>query len=148
MSSKAQALPNQAGRGEGGFTLIETSIALIILMVAGIGVASLFTYAIQYNTGANDRAMACAIAQQRMEFLRKAPFEDVLTGTENISHTGRPFVVATTVCNDGTAACGGSTNAKRITVRVTPQGAGTGWARSAVELISLRSATSFGPYFQ
>ena len=136
------------GGGEGGFTLIETSIALVLLLVAALSIASLFTYAIQYNTGANDRAMATAIAQQRMEYLRRASFDEVVGGNETVYMAGRPFLVETDVCNNGTAACGGSTNAKRIWVRVTPRSAGPSWARSTVRIFSLRSATSFGPYFQ
>ena len=46
-----------------GFTLIETSIAMVIMMVAGLGVISLFTYSIGYNSGGNDRAVAISIAE-------------------------------------------------------------------------------------
>src|SRR5437762_968764 len=54
-----------------GFTLIETSIAMVIMMVAGLGVISLFTYSIGYNSGGNDRAVAISIAQQQIEQLRR-----------------------------------------------------------------------------
>src|SRR5258708_9132508 len=59
---------------ERGFTLVETSIALFILMVAGLGLASLFTYSIQNNSGGNDRAVAMSIAQQQIEQFRSVPF--------------------------------------------------------------------------
>jgi len=145
---RARNAAQGAARGESGFTLIETSIALVLLLVAALSIASLFTYAIKYNTGANDRAMAQAIAQQQMESLRKMSFNDIAAESTTVYMAGRPFAVVTTVCNDGTVACGGSTSAKRISVRVTPQTAGPVWAQSSVLLISLRSASSSGPYLQ
>ena len=39
-----------------GFSLLETSIALIIMMVVTLGTASLYVYATNYNTGSADRA--------------------------------------------------------------------------------------------
>ena len=136
-----------AGR-ERGFTLIETCIALLVLMVAALSIASLFTYAIQYNTGANDRALAQAIAQQRMESLRKTPFDQIASSTSTVTSAGRTFNVVTTACNDGSSACGGSASMTRITVQVTPQGAGPSWSRSSVTLIALRGVTSFGTFYQ
>jgi len=136
-----------AGR-ERGFTLIETSIALLVLMVAALSIASLFTYAIQYNTGANDRAIAQAIAQRQMESLRKTPFNQLASSNTTATIAGRTFTVVTTACNDGSAACGGSTSMMRITVRVTPQGVGPSWSRSSVTLIALRGVTYFGSYYQ
>ena len=57
-----------------GFTLLEAAIALVVLMIIGLGIASLFTYAIQANGRADDRELAMAIAQKRMEWLRTIPF--------------------------------------------------------------------------
>jgi prepilin-type N-terminal cleavage/methylation domain-containing protein len=130
-----------------GFTLIETSIALLVLLVAGLGAASLFMYSIKYNTGANDRAVAQAVAQRQMEVLRKTSFDQLATSTQDVTSVGRRFTVATTVCNDGSALCGGSTSVKRISVQVTPQSAGDAWARSSVTLVTLRSTLSTGSYF-
>lgn len=134
-----------AGR-EGGFTLIETSIALLILMIAALSIASLFTYAIQYNTGANDRALAQAIAQRQMEYLRKTPFNQVASSTATVTSGGRTFDVVITACT--TAACGGSATMMKITVQVTPRGAGPSWSRSSVMLVALRGVTYFGSYYQ
>ena len=131
----------------GGFTLIETSIALLVLLVAGLAASSLFMYAINYNTGANDRAIAQSVAQHQMELLRKTPFSLVASSTTTATGAGRSFSVVTTVCNDGSAVCGGTTTIKKITVQVTPQAAGPVWARSSVQLVTLRSNLSLGPYF-
>ena len=127
--------------GDRGFTLIETTIALLILMVATLGVAALFVYSINYNSGANDRALALAIAQQQMERLRKTPIAQVVTPAQpepDVVMARRSYSVVTTV--DGSATL------KRITIQVTPKGAGANWARNSVVLITQRSQTGIGPY--
>src|SRR5918994_1206661 len=72
--SRSQGTRRRAGSQQAGFTLLEAAIALVILMIIGLGIASLFTYAIQANGRADDRELAMAIAQKRMEWLRTIPF--------------------------------------------------------------------------
>src|ERR1041385_1845739 len=67
-----------------GFTLLEAAIALVILMIIGLGIASLFTYAIKANGSADDRELAMAIAQKRMEWLRTIPFN---TQTRHVAYS-------------------------------------------------------------
>jgi Tfp pilus assembly protein PilV len=134
-------------RSERGFTLIETAIAMVVLMVAGLAASSLFVYSIQYNAGASDRATAQTIAQRQMESLRKTAFDSLAASTSTVTSVGRNFTVSVAVCNDGSAACGGSTAFKRLTVTVTPANAGKAWALRSVTLITLRSATTFGTYY-
>jgi Tfp pilus assembly protein PilV len=141
-----QTHTQEAAGGERGFTIIETCIALLVLMVAALSIASLFAYAIQYNTGANDRATAQAIAQQQMESLRKTPFDQIASSNSTVTSAGRSYTVVVTACTD--AACGGSTAMMKITVQVTPQGAGPSWTRRPVTLIALRGVLSFGSNYQ
>ena len=132
-----------------GFTLIETAIAMVVLLVAGLGAASLFSYAVNYNTGANDRAIAQSLAQRQMEQLRQTPFGQIVDSDQTVTTAGRPFLVTTRVCDDGSPACGGSPAFKKITVTVTPQaGASRGWMRSSVILVTLRGSTNLGPFYQ
>src|SRR5437899_9398363 len=130
-----------------GFTLLETSIALCVMMVVTLGTASLFVYAIQNNDGSNDQSLALAVAQQRMERLRRTPFNDTslttLLSTETVTSAGRRYTVVTTVCS--TSDCGGSATLKVITVQVTPQN-GSAWANSPAILVSQRAAPSLGPH--
>ncbi len=150
-ASRNQRLKRTERCGEQGFTLIETVIALLIMMVAGLGIASLFAYSINYNSGANDRALAQSVAQQRMERLRQSPFSDAslttASSSETVVNAGRSYTVLTTVCFDAAAGCGGSETLKKITVQVTPQGTGPNWVRSSVRIESLRAKTAIGPYF-
>jgi Tfp pilus assembly protein PilV len=135
---------------ERGFTMIETVVALVVMMVVGLGAASLFMYSTRNNSGAADRAAALAIAQQRMERLRSVTFTDATlnVGTTNATVTsdGRRYRVQTTICN--TAACGGSSTLKNITVQVTPTDAGLIWASNSVTVISLRASPDPGTFLQ
>jgi len=130
-----------------GFTLLETSIALVVMMVVTLGTASLFVYAIQNNDGSNDQALALAVAQQRMERLRRTPFNDAslttASSTETVTSAGRQYTVQTTICS--TSDCGGSATLKVITVQVTPQNSAV-WANSPAVIVSKRAGPSLGPY--
>ena len=132
---------------EQGFTLLETSIALIVMMVVTLATGSLFVYAVNYNSGSGDRSAALAIAQQRLERLRRTPFSDALltagTTTETVTSVGRTYTVATTIC--ATSDCGGSSTLKIITIQVTPQSVNS-WANTPATVTSQRSSLAVGPY--
>jgi Tfp pilus assembly protein PilV len=57
-----------------GFSLIEVVIALVILMIALLGVAAVFGYTIVYNAGNKARAQALTVLQQEVERYRAAKF--------------------------------------------------------------------------
>ena len=57
-----------------GFTLIEMIIALIILLIAVMGVFAAITYATKYNRGNSQRSQALAVMQSEVELLRSAKF--------------------------------------------------------------------------
>ena len=76
-------------RRERGFTLVETSIALLVMLVAGLAASSLFVYSIKYNTGANDRAVAQSLAQRQIETLRKTSFASIAASTQTVASAGR-----------------------------------------------------------
>jgi Tfp pilus assembly protein PilV len=131
---------------EQGFTLLETSIALIVMMVVTLATGSLFVYAVNYNSGSGDRSAALAIAQQRLERLRRTPFSDTLLSTpsttETVTNVGRSYTVVTTVCS--TSTCGGSDTLKIITISVTPVSTQQ-WANTPATVTSQRSSPSVGP---
>jgi prepilin-type N-terminal cleavage/methylation domain-containing protein len=151
--TKMCQVASQAERkaAERGFTLIETSVAMVIMMIAGLGVASLFTYSIRYNSGGNDRAVAISIAQQHLEQLRSVPlFTDSLLNTTVTSgvdltpdtvSNGRTYRVRKTVIGSNNNASGNPT-LKTITIQVNPLS--PGWAGFPVILRTVRSATTSG----
>jgi Tfp pilus assembly protein PilV len=132
---------------EEGFTLLETSIALIVMMVVTLATGSLFVYAVNYNSGSGDRSAALAIAQQRLERLRRTPFNDALlttpSTTETATNAGRNYTVVTTVC--WTSSCGGSDTLKVITISVAPV-SNNQWANTPAIVTSRRTALAVGPY--
>jgi prepilin-type N-terminal cleavage/methylation domain-containing protein len=159
---------------ERGFTLIETSIALVIMMVVGLGAASLFFFAASNNLGANDRELSMAVAQKRMEWLRSMPLNDTTRATtysypngglkataqpivETANSGGRPYSVTTTITDlDTDSESTATSNAipptvKTITIRVTPLGAGPQYNRGtsvfgSVTLTTQRTLNRVGPH--
>jgi len=149
-----------------GFTLLEAAIAMVILMIIGLGIASLFTYAIRANSTADDRELAMAIAQKRMEWLRTIPFNTQTrhvaysypnggleaTSTAGVSETvtnaGRSYTVQTVIQNLSTVPVGnpdaGEPTSKRISVSVTPVGAATNF--ETVTVTTQRSTQVTGTY--
>jgi len=127
-----------------GFTLIETSIALVILTIALLGVGSVIIYSTRYNSGAADRAAAIAIAQQQMERLRNTPFTSTeltaTTGTATtVTNAGFSFRVVVTITNT-------TPTSKTITVQVSPVNPTSSWSQTPVILTTLRTAQTMGPH--
>ena len=151
---------------QAGFTLLEAAIALVILMIIGLGIASLFTYAIQANSSADDRELAMAIAQKRMEWLRTIPFTtqtrhvaysypdgglEVTSSTgvsETVTNAGRSYTVLTIIQNVSTVPAGnpdaGEPTVKSIQLSVTPAGAATNF--ETVTITTQRSTQVTGVY--
>lgn len=139
-------------KDEQGFSLIETSVALVVMMVVGLGAASLFMYALGSNTTARDRELSMAVAQQQMERLRTTSFENLdatianLGGAEQVTHSfGRSYTVATTAVN----TVAGNATDRTITVQVTPHGSSNGRGVSrifgGVTLVTRRTTNAVGP---
>jgi prepilin-type N-terminal cleavage/methylation domain-containing protein len=133
-----------------GFTLVETSIAMVIMLVGALGVASLFTYSITNNSGGNDRAVAISIAQQETEQLRSVAFTDPSLNvsaatvlTPNTISNGRTYRVTRTVTGSNNNVSGNPT-LKTITMRVDPMS--PGWAGFPVIVRTIRSTTTTGIY--
>lgn len=136
-------------QGERGFTLIETSISMVVMMIAGLAVSSLFVFSLQNNVGGGERALAMAVAQQQLEQLRSVTYEDaaltVGTSTSTVRSGERGYSVVKTIAEE-TNADTSSKKLKRITIVVTPTDGAPTWTRSPVTLVSLRSTLASGSY--
>lgn len=166
-STKFPTLPNTAfdvplatlrrDNPEAGFTLIETTIALVLMLIVALGSASLFSFSIYNNSGGSDRAAALAIAQQAMESLRSLEFSPTTTdprlgaGTyvQNVSD-GRQFKV-TKIIDDNPATAqidiDAAATLKSIKIIVEPQSIGRGWAfgsGSTITLLTQRARADSG----
>jgi Tfp pilus assembly protein PilV len=132
-------------RQERGFTLIETTSALLVMMIGGLGICAVFAFAIKNNTGSRDRALALAVAQQEMERYRQMKFLDAgLTAHAATTKTvtngdDRNYTVRTTITDT-------TTSLKTIKIQVTPLTNTDQWARGMVEISVQRSAFALGAY--
>jgi Tfp pilus assembly protein PilV len=131
-------------RREKGFTLVETAIALVVMMIGGLGICAVFAYAIKNNTGSRDRAVAIAVAQQEMERYRQVTFLDPLLTAKaatstTVTSADRTFTVTTQITDTNTSF-------KTITIDVTPQLSSDPWAMGTVRVSVQRSAFALGPY--
>ena len=130
---------------EGGFTLLETAVAMLVMMIGGLGIAAVFAYAVKNNNGARDRAIALAVAQQEVERLRNLPFHDTalnatptLPTAVTVSNGGRTFSMRTTILNT-------TSTLKTIQIRVTPLSNPNPWASQTVLVTTQRAAFTIGP---
>lgn len=131
-------------RQEKGFTLIETTTALLVMMIGGLGICAVFAYAIKNNTGSRDRAGAIALAQQQMERYRQVTFVDPLltatpATTTTVESAGRTYQVRTTITNT-------TSSLKTIQIEVTPLLSSDPWALGTVRISVQRSAFALGAY--
>jgi Tfp pilus assembly protein PilV len=134
---------------ESGFTLLETTLALVLLMIVSLGSMSLFSFSIYNNSAAGDRATCLAIAQEALETLRTAQFDPqttspLLTGgtttQSGIVRSGRVFTLTKTIDdNPATTAVdvNAATTLKLITVTVSSQRIARGWASGTAGTITL-----------
>ncbi len=140
---------SEHNHSEQGFTLLETCMALVIMMIVGLGAASLFVYSATNNSSARDRQLSMAVAQQQMERLRNTPFANLNSTVTNtgganktVTSAGRQYQVTTSIASnaDGTL--------QTITVQATPAGGGASWASGnfgGVILMTQRAISTFGP---
>jgi Tfp pilus assembly protein PilV len=136
-------------KNDRGFTLIETCIALVMLMIIVCGVLPLGVYALKYNSAAGIRAGAVAAAQRKLEQLRGGSFTSCVSSSETLSigPTESQTYTVDVVVTDVTSTL------KNIRITVTPQGRSTtggvyagneAWMRGQVVIYTKRTTSSVG----
>jgi prepilin-type N-terminal cleavage/methylation domain-containing protein len=147
--------PQIKKNNEGGFSLIEVIVAMIILLVALLGVFLTFTYAVNYNAGNYARSQALVVLQQEVELMRSAKFtpgvtDTTLTGGVKAAKTvstanGNRFRVNITVDDDPIATgvqTSTSSTLKEITIVVSSESPTPGWQSAVPAKVYLRRVRS------
>ncbi|HZH31594.1 MAG TPA: prepilin-type N-terminal cleavage/methylation domain-containing protein [Pyrinomonadaceae bacterium] len=155
-----------------GFTLIETAVAMLVMLVVGLGASSLFLYSVRYNSGGTQRSNAMAIAQQRLELLHTIDYYDArldfgtptpetatLTGTATTitSGTALPaapagssyYQIQTEIVPFPIGAAAATATQKQIRIRVVSinnKGAASWDNVNPVEIVFRRSSPANGPF--
>jgi prepilin-type N-terminal cleavage/methylation domain-containing protein len=115
-----------ANMREGGFTLLELLVAIGVLTVGLLAVATMQSTAIQGNLLGYRYTEAANLAQDRMEYLLTLPYDNSLW--DNGNHTDPLTTPANYdikyVVDDYDVTGGAVSNAKKITVTVSVQDKG------------------------
>jgi type II secretory pathway pseudopilin PulG len=156
---------------EEGFTLVESLVAIVVLVFGLIAVTNLMLVAASSNTVANQGTAATTSASERMEILRNMQFATLLASsgagslTANVGPTGPcspaaagavPLPPTTFNCTDDIQGVGTVVTRWRITavpgtgrmvfIQVRSEGTGAlSQTRSRAEFTTLRSCTDATP---
>jgi len=117
----------RAERRRGGMTMIEVLVALGILSVGLIALLAMSLSALHQGRVGRALSLAARIAQDRMEFLQRAPWDDVApTGGWTANQTVTPPLnaagdaqIQTFNRQERVAAVPGTTELRTVDVRVT-----------------------------
>jgi len=131
---------------EAGFTLIEALIAVLVLVIGIMAIASLFAVAATSNSVANQSTAATSAAAETLEQLKAMPFSALtvgggLTGTCTAGAYSRcDNIPGVGIINTHWRIASATNNMMIITVRSEGTGVLSG-ARSRAEFTTFRSCT-------
>jgi prepilin-type N-terminal cleavage/methylation domain-containing protein len=141
-------------KNESGFSLVEVICALVILLIALLGVFVTFTYSVNYNAGNSSRSQALSLLQEEVEQMRSKKFTpdytdpDLYGGVKADRHitayNGNKFNVAVSIDNNpATPAVIDSdekTNPtiKQISITVTLDSPTPGWQTAVPATVILQ----------
>jgi len=135
--------------------LIEATVALVIILVALLGVFISITYAISYNAGNKNRTKTLAVLQEQVERLRSAKFTPTQTDfplrgtsssgiTQTITRDNMFYNITTIVDNDPSTTAIESetdkpdTSIKEIKITAVMADPSPGWQTAVPATVVLR----------
>lgn len=140
--------------GDSGFSLVEVTIAMVILLVGLLGVSVTYTSAVSYNAGNNARLQSLAILQQEVEQIRNARFTPTNTDTALLggikptrpeTRDGNTYQVQIIVDDDpftGNVQINPNKTLKEITVLVFSENQAQSWVSAVPATVTLRRVRS------
>jgi Tfp pilus assembly protein PilV len=99
--SKLRAVLSSVGR-EGGFTLIESVMATVLLMVVGTSLSGVLASSVTTYSASRERTLAQQLVQDQIESIRRMPFSSVGLPNGNPSGTLSPTRAISVVGLHGT----------------------------------------------
>lgn len=103
-----------AGHSEGGFSLVETMVALVLLSISLLGALSMFAVAQDGISGGAKRLEALALAETKMERMRAAAYHTLLT--DDVNGDGLADAILEDRGTDGDAVAGDGEYTARRTI--------------------------------
>lgn len=138
-------------KNESGFSLIEVTIAMMVLLVGLLGVTLSYTWAVKFNAGNNLRMQSLAILQQEVEQFRSAKYTSVVTDSILLGGVktpktittadGNKFTIETTIDDDPFTAnvqINQSKTLKSITITVSGENQTQKWITALPATVTLR----------
>jgi prepilin-type N-terminal cleavage/methylation domain-containing protein len=138
-------------KSESGFSLIEVTIAMMVLLVGLLGVTLSYSWAVKFNAGNNLRMQSLAILQQEVEQFRSAKYTSVVTDSVLLGGVktpktvttadGNKFTIETTVDDDPFTAnvqINQSKTLKSITISVSGENQTQRWITAIPATVTLR----------
>ena len=163
LNRKKISKPEDSGRvfnfvrktnNETGFSLVEVVCALVILLIALLGVFVTFTYSVNYNAGNSSRSQALALLQREVEQLRSKKFTPDFTDPalyggvkpdrQETSLNGNKFKVSVSIDNNPLTPTVIDSNEavkptiKQISITVTLASPTPGWQTSLPATVILQ----------
>lgn len=131
---------------EAAFTLVDTLIALVLVMIVGLGAGQLVLGSVEVVRDSDFTTTASMLAMEKIEELRQLDFDDGELDAGDYSEdsvAGFPEFTRTWLIEDDQPRDG----LKRITVTVSALWGSRGQPRSA-SAVTYRAGTEYGASFQ
>lgn len=135
-------------KNDKGFNLIECVIALLLVLIAGLGITSVFIFSSQNSANARKRLGSLRLAQQRIEEVRTKTFNNLTAGTtteNNVVFEQQKYMVILNVTDNDlvTTSDAPGPETKLVTYTVTPLN--NSKIGETVTLTTIRSVVRPGP---